>query len=546
MSADFKAAGIQFNLGKYADAFTTAIEKAKANRVVERIWQRDHTVWSEKPDEIANRLGWLDIAERMRAEVPRLKKFAEDLKSEGFTHALLLGMGGSSLAPELFGHIFGNKDGLQLGVADSTDPDTVRACAERFDPEHTIYIASTKSGGTIETLSFFKYFYNQAQQKLGDKVGAHFAAITDPGSSLAELAEKYSFRHIFLADPNIGGRYSALSYFGLVPAALVGVDLSKLLTRAEAAAKECQQVLENNAGALLGLALGTLAAAGRDKATFITADKISDFGNWVEQLIAESTGKQGKGILPVVGEPLVEAGDNGKDRVFIELGEQVGAIAKAGHPIIKLDLEDVYDLGGQFFLWEFATAVAGYVLGINPFDQPNVETAKVQARVFVDEYTKSGKLPKGEGKTLDTKTLKKFLEQAKPDDYIALQAYAAQNPELTNSLNALRARLLKTYKLATTLGYGPRFLHSTGQLHKGDSGKGLFVQFVTLPPKDDLSIPKEAGKPESEINFGVLKVAQALGDAQALRAAGRRVLTFEVAGDLNTELKKLLADMEKN
>ncbi len=545
MSAEFKAPGIQLSLGRYADAFTKAIEKAKVDHLVERTWQRDHTLWSEKPGEISNRLGWLDIAERMRGEVPKLKQFAQDLKSQGFTYALLLGMGGSSLAPELFSHIFANKGGLQLGVLDSTDPDAVHTCGKHFDPKHTLYIVSTKSGGTIETLSFFKYFYNQAQQLLGDKAGSHFIAITDPGSNLGTLAEKYSFRHTFLADLNIGGRYSALSHFGLVPAALVGVDLNKLLDRAEVAAKQCREAPDKNPGALLGLALGTLAAGGRDKATFITADALADFGNWVEQLIAESTGKQGKGILPVVGEPLADQRDYGSDRVFIEVGGQIKSIEKAA-PVIELDFKDIYDLGGQFFLWEFATAVVGYVIGINSFDQPNVEAAKVQARAFVDQYTKSGKLPKGHGVALKAKTLKKFLEQAKPGDYIALQAYAAPNPENTMALNALRGHLLKTYELATTLGYGPRFLHSTGQLHKGDAGKGMFIQFVTLPPQDDLPIPKEAGKPESEISFGVLKVAQALGDAQALCTAGRRVLTFEIAGDLNAELKKLLADLEKS
>jgi glucose-6-phosphate isomerase len=543
MSVNEKTSEIHFNLGWYSDAFSKAIEIAMADRLVERIWQRDYTVWGKKPDEISNRLGWLDVAERMRAEVAALEQFAQDLKSEGFTHALLLGMGGSSLAPELFGHIFGKKDGLQLGVLDSTDPDAVRAAAERFDPQHTLYIVSTKSGGTIETLSFFKYFYNQAQKLLGDKVSSHFIAITDPGSSLVTLAKKYSFRQVFLADPNIGGRYSVLSYFGLVPAALVGIDLSKLLDRAGAAAKQCQELaFENNPGALLGLALGTLAAAGRDKATFVMPKEIADFGNWVEQLIAESTGKQGKGILPVVGEKLADADDYGQDRVFIEIGE-VKPIEKTEHPIFKLDCEHIYDLGRQFFLWEFATAVAGYMIDINPFDQPNVETAKLQARAFVDEYTKSGKLPKGESVPLDEQTLKTFLRKSQPGDYFALQAYAAPSAELTNTLSKLRTGIMKKHKAATTLGYGPRFLHSTGQLHKGDAGHGLFIQFVTIPPKNDVPIPKEAGRPESEISFGVLKVAQALGDAQALRAAGRRVLTFEVDGDLNSELKKLMAEL---
>jgi glucose-6-phosphate isomerase len=543
MSAEYKIPGINFSLGSSADAFRKAIEKAKADRLVERIWQRDYTVWGQTPDEISNRLGWLDIAERMRAEVPALEQFAKDLKSEGFTHALLLGMGGSSLAPELFGQLFGKKDGLQLSVLDSTDPDAVRAAAERFAPKRTLYIVSTKSGGTIETLSFFKYFYNQAQKLLGGKTGSHFIAITDPGSSLVTLAKKYSFRHVFLADPNVGGRYSVLSNFGLVPAALVGVDLSKLLYRVETAAKHCQEeAIDKNPGALLGLALGTLAAAGRDKATFVMPKEIADFGNWVEQLIAESTGKQGKGILPVIGEALADARDYGPDRVFIEIGK-IESIDKVRNPIINMECEDIYDLGGQFFLWEFATAVAGYVMGINPFDQPNVEAAKLQARVFVDAYSKSGKLPKGEGIPLDEQTLKIFLRKSQPGDYFALQAYAAPSPDLTSTLDELRTGIMKKHKAATTLGYGPRFLHSTGQLHKGDAGNGLFIQFVTTPPTDDVPIPKEAGKPESEISFGVLKVAQALGDAQALRAAGRRVLTFEVAGDLNSALIKLIADL---
>lgn len=539
------SAGIEFHLGVHEKAFLAAIEKAKKDKLVERIWRRDHTVWNPNPEEISNRLGWLDIAKRMRLETPRLKKLTEELKQEGFTHVLLLGMGGSSLAPEVFSKLLATKDGVKLSVLDSTDPDAVRAKAAEFDPTHTLYIVSTKSGGTVETLSFFKFFYNQAKEKLGEKAGAHFVAITDPGSSLAELAAKYSFRQTFLADPNIGGRYSALSHFGLVPAALVGVDVAELIARTEAGVAACRQPAPKNPGALLGLALGSLALAGIDKATFVTQDGIADFGNWVEQLIAESTGKQSKGILPVVGEPLASVAAYGKDRVFITLGKLSGDASKlvselkaAGHPVIELAWPDPYVLGWHFFAWEFATAVAGYVLGINPFDQPNVEAAKIQGRTFIDEYSKTGKLPKGEGAELSEQTLTAFVDKTKPGDYIALQAYAQPTPELEQALQKLRSQLVEKYHLATTLGYGPRFLHSTGQLHKGDAGRGLFVQFISHP-KDDLPIPKEAGSTESELGFGVLKIAQALGDAQALRQAGRRVLSFDVSGDLAGELDKL-------
>lgn len=557
---------IHLHLGTHASAYAAALQAAEAIHITERIWQRDHTVWAPEPTEISNRLGWLDIAERMQPEAAALTLYARQLQREGFTHALLLGMGGSSLAPEVFSRLFASQ-GMQLGVVDSTDPEYIRQFAEQYDPAHTLYIVSTKSGGTVETLSLFKYFYNEVQQSLRGRLAAqplsdeaiskpetqaghHFIAITDPGSSLATLAAQHQFRSIFLADPNIGGRYSALSYFGLVPAALLGIDLGQLLAAATATAAACQQPGENKPGLQLGVALGVLAQAGRDKATFIAPAHLQSFGDWAEQLIAESTGKHGQGILPVVAEPLGDLGDYGEDRVFIALGEQDPAntrllqIARAaGHPVIEVSWDGDYALGGQYFLWEFATAVAGYVLGIQPFDQPDVESAKVQGRAFVEEYTRTGALPAGETRLLSADALRSTLGQASAGDYVALQAYATPSAELTAALQDLRSYILHTQHVASTLGYGPRFLHSTGQLHKGDAGRGIFLQFVTQPPADDLPIPDGAGSPASALSFGVLKAAQALGDAAALRTAGRRVTSFAVNGDLAAELRAVLREL---
>lgn len=541
MTDEIKVAGLRLRLGEYSSAVADAINKAKADRLVSRIWKHDHTLWNPDPTEIDNRLGWLDVADRMRAEIPALEEFTAKAKADGLTHALLLGMGGSSLAPELFSKVFGGSR-LKLSVLDSTDPDAVRAKADEHDPKNTVYIVSSKSGGTIETSSFFKYFYNQALEKLGkEQAGSHFVAITDPGSGLAETGEQYGFRQVFLADPNIGGRYSALSHFGLVPAALIGVDLEKLIASALRMSELCKdENVEQNPGAMLGLAMGSLALGGRDKITFRLPDSAASFADWAEQLIAESTGKLGKGILPVAGEPLLDAADYGIDRVFVYAEkETIG-----DDPCIILEWKDKYDLGGQFFLWEFATAVAGYVLEINPFDQPNVESAKIQAKKLVDEYKKKGALSRGKIEPLSADALNKFLKKAKQGDYIALQAYAASTEDLNKALQTLRAKVTKHYRLATTLGYGPRFLHSTGQLHKGDAGNGLFIQFVTTT-QQVVPIPNEAGSTESEIAFGILKVAQALGDAQALREARRRVISFEVGGDLTSAVNLLTSELEK-
>ncbi len=536
---EFNVDGIKFKLEGYADPLNAAIRKAQNENLVERIWARDHTLWKPGPDEISNRLGWLDIADRMQAEVAHLRKFADSIKIDGIKNVLLLGMGGSSLAPELFSNLFAEDPGLRLSVLDSTDPDAVRE-KEKLHPTLTLYIVSSKSGGTVETSSFFKYFYSAALERLGKaEVGKHFVAITDPGSGLAKTAQELSFRQLFLAEPEIGGRYSALSHFGLVPAALVGADVNRLLASATEMAARCKnEDVTKNPGAMLGLTLGFLALQGRDKATF-DLPYMASLGDWLEQLIAESTGKEGKGILPVVREPRLDDRDYGNDRVFISR-EDIGKL-----PQIQIDVNHD-NLGGQFFVWEFAIAVAGYVLGINPFDQPNVESAKVQARELVSNYQKTKQLPKGDLKPLTWKAIQEFCGQSKAGGYIALQAYAKPSAELTNSFLTLRSVLSHKTKLATTFGYGPRFLHSTGQLHKGDAGNGLFIQFVTQLPSNDLPIPNEAGQDRSDLSFGVLKLAQALGDAQALRKAGRRVLSLEIQGEPDKEVRTLLKDANKN
>jgi transaldolase/glucose-6-phosphate isomerase len=546
------------------------LEELKRQRILTRIWAHDHTVWKAEPSEISNRLGWLHIAEIMQDSLPIIDKLVAEVRQAGYTHALLLGMGGSSLAPELFRKTFGVKAGyLDLVVLDSTDPGAVAAQAERLDPAKTLYIVSTKSGGTVETFSFFKYFYNRTVEAVGrDEAGAHFVAITDPGSGLAAAAEEYHFRTTFLNDPTIGGRYSALSYFGLAPAALLGVDLPLLLDRAINAmynGQECNCLIEgDNNSARLGVIMGELAKLGRDKVTMITSPAIASFGDWVEQLIAESTGKEGKGILPVVGEPLGAPNVYGPDRLFVYLrldGDEthdaaVNALAEAGHPTVVLALKDLYDVGDQFFTWEMATAVAGQRLGINPFDQPNVEAAKVLARQMVAAYQQTGRLPeslpllRSNGVTVygnvmgatAKDALAAFLMDAPEGGYIALQAYVEPTPATDAALLALRTHLRNQTRLATTAGYGPRFLHSTGQLHKGDAGKGLFIQF-TSETSHDLAIPDQAGEAASSIRFGVLKLAQALGDGEALRSAGRRLLCFHFTGDVIKGLTDLMAEM---
>lgn len=568
---------IRAALGAHQAAVARALDEMARQDIIRRIWDHDPTVWRQDPSEISNRLGWLHLPGAMAASASGLQAFAAQLVNEGFTQVLLLGMGGSSLAPEVFAHVFGLDSGrpperpaLRLEVLDSTHPDAVLAKARRFDPARTLYIVSTKSGGTVETFSFFRYFFNQAEAVLGQgRAGAHFAAITDPGSKLAEAAQTYSFRRVFLNDPTIGGRYSALSFFGLAPAALAGVDVARLLAQAQAAAVVCRRPA-NNPAARLGAILAELAKQGRDKVTFVISPALASFGDWVEQLIAESTGKEGKGILPVVGETLGRPDSYGPDRLFVQLrlaadtGHDAGLrrLARAGHPVVRFDLSDGYDLGAQFFLWEMATAVAGHLLDIQPFDQPNVESAKILARRMVAAYQESGSLPAETTAFSDGTTdvfgswpatrrlpqtagdvLADFLRQVEPGDYLALQAYIQPTPAASAALAALREGLRRRYGAATTLGFGPRFLHSTGQLHKGDANNGLFIQFSDVA-KESAAIPDQAGAPGSSITFDVLVLAQALGDRQALLDNKRRVLRFHFRGDVVAGLQALARTLD--
>lgn len=567
-----KDEAIHFELGGTSDALEHGLEVIQEQDILKRLWKHDHTVWKSKPDEIANRLGWLHVPAEMKEAVPAIKRFTDEIRESGFQFVVLLGMGGSSLAPDVFKTTFGSAERYpDLFVLDSTDPGAILNLLEKIDIAKTIFIVSTKSGSTVETLSLFKFMYTKIANAVGvDQAGMHFVAVTDPGSNLEELAKKAHFRRIFLNNPDIGGRYSALSYFGLVPAALIGMDIDVLLDRALSVARSSSEEINVNEipAAKLGVALGELAKAGRDKLTFIISQEIESFGDWVEQLLAESTGKEGKGILPVVGEKLAAPHTYGDDRVFIWLhlkgddsfAKAFESLIEAGHPVIEIVLGDVYDIGGQFFLWEMATAVAGQRLGINPFDQPNVESAKVKAREMMAAYQEQGQLPAeaplfkvdgikvysiGLGISFPTEeepSLKEifngFLGAADPGAYFTVQAYLPDTDKTHQALSVLRHGLRDRTGFATTLGFGPRFLHSTGQMHKGDGGNGVFIQITSEKPVD-LAIPDEAGEDESSISFGVLIQAQALGDRRALQEEGRKVIRFHLEGDVQDGLQKL-------
>ena len=550
-------------------SFRAAVEETRkavtAGKVAERIRRKDHTLWKPEPTEISNRLGWLDSPSAMRERLSEIASVVRTVRNDGFGFALLLGMGGSSLAPEVFRRIFGAADGfLDLAVLDSTDPGAVLARTERLDLKRTLFVVSTKSGGTVETFSLMKYFFNLVADRLGaGRAGGQFLAITDPGSALADLSRKHHFRYTFLNDPQIGGRYSALSCFGLVPAALIGMDAGLLLKRAaEAAESEFVDAADGMNGVSFGALLGELAVRGRDKLTFLFSPTFAAFGDWVEQLIAESLGKEGKGILPVVGEELGSPSVYGPDRIFCSIrlagettGEkQLNELAEAGHPVIDIELADSYDLGGQCYFWEIATAAAGWRLAVNPFDQPDVEASKVLARKMIAEYRETGAMPAEipalAGTDLSVygdlaarspeEVLATFLKQPKAGAYTALQAYLTPSLPMDELLQRLRMRIRDRFQIAATVGYGPRFLHSTGQLHKGDAGRGLFIQF-TADDARDVPIPDELGRPESSLGFGTLKQAQAFGDRKALLNAGRRAIRIHLGGKPMEGLSRLAA-----
>lgn len=555
---------------KYQPQLDSALREMQEQRIISRIWARDHTIWKPDPTEITNRLGWLGSPESINANIREIDEFVNEVRAVGFTQALLLGMGGSSLAPEVFRQTFGVKEGyLDLAVLDSTDPGAVLAFERKLDLSKTLFIVSTKSGGTVETLSLFKYYYNRVAEAVGaQNAGKYFVAITDPSSSLETMANQLNFRKIFLNDPDVGGRFSALTYFGLVPAALLGIDVTRLLERAGEMAQHCKN--ENpsqnkNTAALLGVLMGMMAKTGRDKVTLIASPQIASLGIWVEQLVAESTGKENRGILPVATEPVGGPEVYADDRMFVYLRLEndttfeasVQALIQAGQPVVELNLRDNYDLGSEMFRWEFATAVACWQLGVNPFNQPDVESAKVQAQKMMAEYQQKGAMPEQTPSIheqniavfADFKTenlasaVRQFFIYAQNNSselhpYIALQAYIQPTAETDEALKKLATKIREKLRFATTFGYGPRFLHSTGQLHKGDAGNGYFIQITASMP-EDAAIPDKAGETKSSITFGVLKMAQALGDRQALVEKGRRVIRFDLGNDVLGALKRL-------
>ncbi len=541
------------------------LDKVTKEDLISRIWQHDFTVWNSSPVEITNRLGWLHSPQCMLQNVKVLESFVAEIVLENrYTHVVLCGMGGSSLAPEVFQKTFGVKPGyLELMVLDSTDPWAMHNVDDTLNLENTLFLISTKSGSTIETTSMMKYFYHRLVAKVGaEQAGQQFIAITDPGSSLIKIAEQYHFRKIFLNDPNIGGRYSALSFFGLLPAALIGINVQGLLETTRGMQTQLSRFPgdESQAGYLLGAALGQGALIGRDKLTFILSPALDSFGGWAEQLIAESTGKNGKGILPVVGEKVLSPRFYQDDRLFVDLHvsgdhtheESVQNLIKAGFPVIEMECATIMELGSQFLLWEFATALAGSVLEINPFDQPDVENAKIMARAMVSEFKKTGSLTAlkptfqqqeisvfGEhpGATL-SEILVEYLNQLQGDKYLAIQAYLPPSEDVIAALTDMQTRIHSNRNCAVTIGLGPRYLHSTGQLHKGDRGNGVFLQ-ITSDPVIDLMIPDEMDGSGANLSFGILKMAAALGDQEVLKTASRPVLHIHLGKDVYSGLKQL-------
>ncbi|MEQ1794938.1 MAG: glucose-6-phosphate isomerase [Nitrospira sp.] len=506
------------------------------NQVVTRLWSKDFRLWKSDPTEIANRLGWLTLPEDMRARVQALKTLSATARKEGIRDVVLLGMGGSSLGPEVFRASFGSQPGApHLWVLDSTVPGWVRLVTKSIRPAHTLFLVASKSGGTIEVMSLFAHFWKLVAATKGNRGGQHFIAITDPGTGLEKMAKDHGFRQIFSNPSDIGGRYSVLSLFGLVPAALLGLNISRLLDRAGKMADRCRETrtIEDNPGAYLGAVMGALAKAGRDKVTILASPAIDSFGLWAEQLLAESTGKETKGIVPVAQEPVLAPGMYGSDRLFIYLrvkGErnetldrQVAALARAGHPVLTFALRDRYDLAAEYVRWEYATAVAGHVLGIQPFDQPNVQESKDNTGRVLDGYKANGRLPKQTTHT-SAQAVAALTEQIRPGVYVAILAYTTPSKALETAIRRLRKALVQQHHVTTTFGYGPRYLHSTGQLHKGGPASGIFLELVDrMTP--DLVIPAQS------FSFGTLALAQATGDLESLQAHGRPALRVSLGAN---------------
>jgi transaldolase/glucose-6-phosphate isomerase len=553
---------------------TTAADWQSGGKV-QRLWQRDATLWTGADE--ANWLGWLDIVDEQIAQHDQLVKLAKEVQQREFQHVLLLGMGGSSLCPEVLRMTFGRITHFPtLHVLDSTDPAQVKAFEHQIDIPKTLFIVSSKSGSTLEPNIFKQYFFERTKQAVGaTKAGSHFIAVTDPGSKMQQVAESDHFLHVFFGRPSIGGRYSALSNFGMVPAAVMGMDTKRFLDHAAEMVQACgpSVSVEDNSGAALGVILGTAATMGRDKVTLVTSPGISDVGAWLEQLLAESTGKIGKGIIPVDRESLCAPEVYGNDRVFVYLrleggadadqDRKIDAIERAGHPVVRLAMTDIHELGAEFFRWEIATAVAGSIIGINAFNQPDVEASKIATRNLTSEYEKTGSLP-AEKPILEDSGIKLFtdgknaaelakaaggeqslgaylkahLSRIKAGDYFAVLGYIQMNAEHEQALQAVRHAVRDKKRVATCLGFGPRFLHSTGQAYKGGPNSGIFLQ-ITCDDSVELPVPGQ------KYTFGIVKAAQARGDFQVLAERGRRALRVHLGKDLKAGLATLLAAVQK-
>lgn len=536
------------HLGAHQKAVDEAIARIEKEKFIERIWKKDATIW--KSDDahkkiIANALGWLRVPEEVLKNVAQLKTFAESVRKD-FDDVVVLGMGGSSLCSEVVRRVFGRIEGYPaLSVLDSTVPEAVRLLESRIKLDRTLFIVASKSGTTTEPVMFHRYFYDRVKSVKGDRAGENFIAVTDPGTQLQKDAEADRFRKIFINPADIGGRYSALSYFGMVPAAIAGVDIETMLDRAVHAGHVATvPVVRKNAPAMLGAVIGAMGLAGRDKLTLITPPPLDTLGLWVEQLVAESTGKEGKGIVPIAGEPALPIAAYGQDRLFVSVRlrkadetARLKELTAAGHPVVDLVLEDALDLGEVFFVWEFATAIAGALLGINAFDQPNVQESKDNTRQLLQEHQSAGTMgSKGPGgmriEVSNREAIASALAKVKPGDYVALTEYFAETPNRDKTIAAIREAIGRELRVATTTGYGPRFLHSTGQLHKGGADNGVFLQ-LTGGPQDEVPLPGES------FGFGVLARAQAIGDFQSLASRNRRAISIDLGPDVDRGLEML-------
>jgi glucose-6-phosphate isomerase len=564
------------DFGRYAGAVEAALEDLAASRAIARLWERDATLWKADPEQaraIAGSLGWLAVTDFIRPHVEELQRLGDDMAGPGFSHVVVMGMGGSSLAAEVL-----RRSGMapagrpELIVLDSTVPASIREVEGMIDPAHAMFVVASKSGTTTEPSVFYAYFFDIVRRQKGDNAGENFIAITDPGTLMEAQARRDTYRLIFLNPGDVGGRFSALSYFGMVPAALMGLDVKALLDRADEAVRACrpEATARENPGAWLGAALGALAQEGRDKLTLVLRPPLEALGLWIEQLVAESTGKEGRGIIPVAGEPLGDPGVYGDDRVFVRVrtsddrgledNPRLKALAEAGHPVIDLVMGDMLDLGAEFFRWQVATAIAGWRLGINPFDQPDVQESRDNTKALLAELQGTGRLPEptsvassdgltvyavpGDGAPIIeaegraggragvVAALRAHFGRVRPGDYVALMHYFDETEARDEAILAIRTLLRDALKVATTAGYGPRVLHATGQLHKGGPDTGVFLQ-LTADDGEDIDIP---GHP---FGFASLVRAQALGDFRALASRERRALGLHLGSDVAGGLARL-------